>query len=187
MTGEFKDDRECPDCIRVAELLPWFIQGNLPDEDRIYVARHLMTCPSCVAELKECLAISTAVRREVRKLDAQKIQKRRESAGTSEPGISSSSTFETVQDLSEDNLAKAAWTGARTGEAVVPRAPRYEAWSAAVQIIDAASNFVGILKPIVRLLRLPESFVDLRAMVERWERKSVRRLVRVLEGGLAAL
>ncbi len=187
MTGEFKNDRECPDCIRVAELLPWFIQGNLPDEDRIYVARHLTICPACVAELKECLAIRTAVRREVMKLDAQEIQKGWEFAGTSKPGISSSSTFETVQDLSEDNLGKAAGTGARTGGAVVPGAPRYEAWSAAVQIIDAASNFVGILKPVARLLRLPESLVDMRAMVERWERKSVRRLVSVLEGGLAAL
>lgn len=187
MTGEFGNDRECPDCIRVGELLPWFTQGNLPDDDRIYVARHLMTCPSCVAELKECLAIRTAVMGEVMKLDAQEIQKGWEFAGALKPGISSSSTFEMVQDLSEDNFGKAAGTGARTGGAVVPGAPRYKAWSAALQIIDAVSNFVGILKPVARLLRLAESLVDMRVIVERWERKSVRRLVSVLEGGLSAL
>jgi hypothetical protein len=45
----------------VWELLPWYANGTLEGREREAVETHLLSCPSCQAELQRCRDIGTAV------------------------------------------------------------------------------------------------------------------------------
>ena len=149
-------------CLQISELLPWFIQGNLPDRKRVEVARHLSGCPACVAELKECLAVSAVIRREVAEIDAC--------------GTNISMNRRAVPALKWSNALR---DGLRKFEGPGGSFLR-GSWFVAVGAMDAISSQVGILKPAVNLLRLSESLVNVRTRLERWRREPVGRLVRGL-------
>ena len=44
------------------ELLPWYVNETLPEDERVRVEAHLATCTACQAELLRCRALARAVR-----------------------------------------------------------------------------------------------------------------------------
>lgn len=48
---------------RVWDLLPWYVNGTLPDGERRKVEEHLSACPRCQEELAACRGIGEAVSR----------------------------------------------------------------------------------------------------------------------------
>lgn len=52
--------RECKD--RINELLPWYLNGTLPQEQTNQVEAHLKMCPKCQKELEEIKWLSSGVK-----------------------------------------------------------------------------------------------------------------------------
>lgn len=48
----------------VVELLPWYVNGTLPEAERVSVERHLRGCLSCRAALKDERTMAAALRQE---------------------------------------------------------------------------------------------------------------------------
>lgn len=46
----------------VNERLPWFVNGTLPDDERVMVADHLEQCETCQADLRLCEEMAASVR-----------------------------------------------------------------------------------------------------------------------------
>src|SRR5262245_20253116 len=47
---------------KVWKILPWYVNGTLEGDEHEFVARHILRCQSCAAEVVRCQSIATAVR-----------------------------------------------------------------------------------------------------------------------------
>jgi anti-sigma factor RsiW len=47
----------------VWEILPWYVNGTLDDHEHDIVARHILTCQTCVDEVARCQSMAGAIRR----------------------------------------------------------------------------------------------------------------------------
>jgi len=56
-------------CMMVRELLPWYVNGTLPDDEARLVAAHISECDSCRDELVESMQLSMGIRRAFGELD----------------------------------------------------------------------------------------------------------------------
>ena len=50
------------DCERALKLIPWYVNGTLPQEEARALAEHLSSCPACREALAEAVILSFKVK-----------------------------------------------------------------------------------------------------------------------------
>lgn len=62
MTQHAAQTQQPPSHQEVWDLLPWYVNNTLHDQERLRVETHLTACSACQAELRRCRALATEVR-----------------------------------------------------------------------------------------------------------------------------
>lgn len=145
--GEGKPSRKTGECRKVAELIPWFVEGRLSNEEKVYVAGHLASCLKCLAELRECVGVMRLLRLEVSRIPVDL----------------------TVRE-SRRNLVRGLGVGHRSA-----KSRRYLAWVTTAGILDVVAARIPPLRPAAAFVGLPLSLLGAGTELQKWPGRYLRR------------